>query len=547
MYGIPFTIEKETDFPFNVGTVKPSVTTSAFASKSNTWYNNIFDNSKRRTNPSEVPLPYAKELDAQARLEFLAPLRHDLPLSIVTVTRNDDHVEQMRERTQAFINSVEFLSRKYETNIELIIVEWNPPSGRLRMREAFAYPITSPFIDYNIVTVPNSVHNSYKYSQNLPLYQMIAKNVGIRRSRGKFVLATNIDILLSEKLFVAITHPQLEHGKIYRSNRWDIDRKVLEISEPEQQLLACPSMLLQTNYPSGTVKPSDQVPDTTDSRISWFPDLHTWACGDFQLMHREDWAKIGGYSEIDAYSYHIDSLFALTCYHAGFIEHRFDNTLAHYHIDHTLGIQVNASEYTINENKTIKHLSLGDLLNLHLSMHNKKDYLLFNHDDWGLADHELPQHHISQEGNNIVGVGTAPQTSYSGTDTGSRISLDDIHIDSESMSKNWLKSALSFSAAYLKTYHEGKDLYFWGTGKRAQALSKLLTEFDLKISGFLGDPTEASKVDGELVILPDEIINTDKPAEHQALILISSMFADQIALRLNGYGKKEGNDYIVLY
>jgi len=32
------------------------------------------------------------------------------------------------------------------------------------------------------------------------LYQMIAKNAGIRRARGEYVLATNIDILFSSEL-----------------------------------------------------------------------------------------------------------------------------------------------------------------------------------------------------------------------------------------------------------------------------------------------------------------------------------------------------------
>ena len=39
-----------------------------------------------------------------------------------------------------------------------------------------------------------------------------------------------------------------------------------------------------------------------------YHSLDTWACGDFTLMHREDWHDIQGYAELDAYSLHIDSL-----------------------------------------------------------------------------------------------------------------------------------------------------------------------------------------------------------------------------------------------
>ena len=48
--------------------------------------------------------------------------------------------------------------------------------------------------------MPSELHARYPHGDALPLYQMIAKNVGIRRARGQFVLATNIDILFSNEL-----------------------------------------------------------------------------------------------------------------------------------------------------------------------------------------------------------------------------------------------------------------------------------------------------------------------------------------------------------
>ena len=50
------------------------------------------------------------------------------------------------------------------------------------------------------IEVPPEMHARYDHGKALPLYQMIAKNVGIRRARGRFVLATNIDILISSEL-----------------------------------------------------------------------------------------------------------------------------------------------------------------------------------------------------------------------------------------------------------------------------------------------------------------------------------------------------------
>jgi hypothetical protein len=50
---------------------------------------------------------------------------------------------------------------------------------------------------------------------------MIGKNVGIRRARGQFVLATNVDILFSDELAEYLASRRLERGRMYRSDRYD--------------------------------------------------------------------------------------------------------------------------------------------------------------------------------------------------------------------------------------------------------------------------------------------------------------------------------------
>ena len=55
---------------------------------------------------------------------------------------------------------------------------------------------------------------------------MIAKNVGIRRARGKYVLATNIDVLFSDELFMCFKKKKLKPGILYRTNRLDIPAEI---------------------------------------------------------------------------------------------------------------------------------------------------------------------------------------------------------------------------------------------------------------------------------------------------------------------------------
>ena len=71
------------------------------------------------------------------------------------------------------------------------------------------------------ITVPASAHARIPASDKMPFFQTFAKNVGIRRAASDNILATNIDILLTDDLFLGSTEP-LNERTIYRADRWDI-------------------------------------------------------------------------------------------------------------------------------------------------------------------------------------------------------------------------------------------------------------------------------------------------------------------------------------
>ncbi len=72
------------------------------------------------------------------------------------------------------------------------------------------------------VEVPCEIHQQFAHSDAIPLHQMIAKNVGIRRARGEFVLVTNLDIIFSPALMQFLAGPKLESRTKYRIDRLDI-------------------------------------------------------------------------------------------------------------------------------------------------------------------------------------------------------------------------------------------------------------------------------------------------------------------------------------
>ena len=121
-------------------------------------------------------------LAAAARPDRVSP---DPKVSVVAATRNDDHGGNQLARTQIFINGLAEQALRLRLPIELVLVEWNPPADRPPLSEAMSWP-RSEWFDPKIVVVPPEVHRTFAHADGLPLFQMIAKNVGIRRSSAPF-------------------------------------------------------------------------------------------------------------------------------------------------------------------------------------------------------------------------------------------------------------------------------------------------------------------------------------------------------------------------
>lgn len=173
-------------------------------------------------------------------------------LSIVVTSRNDNHGESMLRRMQTFINALVAQAKRHQVPCELVIVEWNPPVENPKLAEVLNWPDDGGYCPVRIIEVPPEVHYRLPHSRRLPLFQMIAKNVGIRRARGEYVLATNIDIIFSDGFFRFLKSDQLKPGRMYRTDRCDVDSDVPQDGTIDEQLEYCRTHLLRINRREGT-------------------------------------------------------------------------------------------------------------------------------------------------------------------------------------------------------------------------------------------------------------------------------------------------------
>jgi len=173
-------------------------------------------------------------------------------LSVVATARNDDHGGRLLHRLQLFVDGLAAQCDRHGIDAELILVEWNPPDDKPHLGEVIVWP-ESRRCSFRLIEVPPHVHARLEHSERLPLFQMIAKNVGIRRASGEWILATNVDVLFSDPLMGHLARGELDPTAVYRVDRYDVE-DVFELGEPiDDQLRAASQNVIRICRRDATV------------------------------------------------------------------------------------------------------------------------------------------------------------------------------------------------------------------------------------------------------------------------------------------------------
>jgi hypothetical protein len=123
--------------------------------------------------------------------------------------------------------------------------------------------------------------------------------------------------------------------------------------------------------------------------------LHTNGCGDFTLLSRERWFDLRAYPEIDVFSMNLDSMFCFAAHYGGAREAVLADPMRIYHIEHGTGSgwtpegQVKLFERIAA--KGIPCVENDEVLAWAKQMRRLKSPLIFNHENWGMADLELKE------------------------------------------------------------------------------------------------------------------------------------------------------------
>lgn len=232
-------------------------------------------------------------------------------LSIILIGRSDNYGGDFVGRLNRSLESIMPLGA------EVIFVEWNPLGDRPRINTEIRHR------GVRIITVYPEVHRSLPGHELFPVFEYRAKNVGIRRAKGDWILCLNSDIILSEQMLRCLTC-SFDDTCFYRARRHDMDGERLV-----------------------------QICDGP---------------GDFVLMHRIRWNHLRGYLDLVSYT-HLDSLLLWNALDAGLQDARLEAPIIH-------------QEHDRSEHKLRTGIHSSDM---------PKFIGMKNDEDWGLANHQLPE------------------------------------------------------------------------------------------------------------------------------------------------------------
>jgi hypothetical protein len=178
--------------------------------------------------------------------------------SLVTIGRNDDYDGNFTERlAYALSQNIYQLP-----NEEFIFVEWNPIMDKPLVCEELKN-IFADRIQYYVA------HPKFHpdYCTIYPFIEYPAKNIGIRRATGDFIISMNSDVILTPELIDKLKRPLLPRI-VYRADRIDLKFEYQRVKFP-----------LDPRYVIESCK-----------------GLYN-ACGDFLCLDRDSWNKTRSYCE----------------------------------------------------------------------------------------------------------------------------------------------------------------------------------------------------------------------------------------------------------
>jgi hypothetical protein len=277
-------------------------------------------------------------------------------LTVVLTGRNDDHGVDFRSR---FFRTLAFNHRELSTRgiaHEFVFVEWAPDSRNALLVDLVGDAV--PALDrscFHGYVVDARYQEALSLNPRLQYLEYLAKNVGIRRASGRFVLSSNCDVLLGRRVLDVLEQGALEARVVYRAARHDLKMSVdgsrldWDMLEDSRNLERRPPVLK--------------------------PPLMGGGTGDFLLLDRDSFHELGGFNEVYRVTrVGLDQNFVVKALSSGLAIRDIGGPV--YHMNHPGSYQLTRHAYAGRESEA----PYGDI------RWHSRGVIYVNRPTWGLAD-----------------------------------------------------------------------------------------------------------------------------------------------------------------
>jgi hypothetical protein len=301
----------------------------------------------------------------------------EFELTLVMAWRNDDYGGAGAiPRLQRTLDVLNWQVKTTNASVELLIVEYDPPAGRERLREAVRLPRDVPAV--RVIEAGRAfarrVDSFFPGRRNVPTPWAETRNLAIRRARGAYVTPVATNSVLSTAFYRMVA----QRGALRRSEKGHA-----------RVLHRIPKVYVDREVPAGTSVErveeflAEHGKEQTFVYTSAEPDKavleFTAAAGDFQLMSRDNWHRLRGYWECPSYAHH-DSILHYQADAEGFVGvvHQGMLVLHQYH----------------EEGGFYKNLKLVTVPETDYGYFKRTRVLNSNTCDWGYALQSFPEHSL---------------------------------------------------------------------------------------------------------------------------------------------------------
>lgn len=248
-----------------------------------------------------------------------------IKISFVIAARNGEHDSSFLKRLRTVLRLRNAFVARHQLPCEFIIVQYNPPKSQPLYEDALV-ELATDAMPIRVITVPESFHDRIASGRKGPFLEYIAKNIGIRRALGEFILATNLDIIYSEEMVARLAQP-FAKDTVYEARCHDLNiREIADSIDADTALKMCRNhvdriwteygllyvswsrwlkRLLNHQHPFSFIRNLAMCPLYNPIK-KFLPaqPIKDVAPGHFTLAHRDAWAAVRGYDQwrfIDSY------------------------------------------------------------------------------------------------------------------------------------------------------------------------------------------------------------------------------------------------------